>query len=171
MLEFQMNILKHGPGRPRKYGRPSRAVTVTLPEDVLAGLGAIDVDLGRAIVKLAERRGKPHVRPVRPAELASYGNHAVIVVNPAKALKRLAGVQLVPVGNGRALISLERPHSIPQLELAVRDAIERGEMSERESQTLKAIADILQQARRSRAVTIEERTIIVLESKRQRRRS
>src|SRR5712691_10101872 len=116
MLELQMNTLKHGPGRPQKYGRPSRAVTVTLPEDVLASLGALDADLGRAIVKLAERRGRPHVRPVRLAELASYGNHAVIIVNPANALKRLAGVQLVPVSNGRALISLEHPHSVPQLE-------------------------------------------------------
>jgi hypothetical protein len=161
---------RHGPGRPSKYGRPSRAVTVTLPEDVLARLGAVDADLGRAIVKLAERNGKPHVRAVRPAELASYGNRAVIIVNPAKVLKRLAGVQLVPVGNGRALISLERPHSIPQLELSVRDAIDGGEMRDAERQTLEAIAEILRRARRSRAVTLEERTIIVLESKRQRRR-
>jgi hypothetical protein len=162
---------KHGPGRPPKYGRPSRAVTVTLPEDVLAGLSAVDTDLGRAIVRLAERRGTPRARAAGPAELATYGNHAVIVVNPAKALKRLAGVQLVPIGNGRALISLTHPHSIPQLELSVRDAIEHGEMGERECQTLTAIAEILQQARRSRGVTIEERTIIVLVSKRQRRPS
>ena len=161
---------KHGPGRPPKYGRPSRAVTVTLPEDVLARLSAVDADLGRAIVKVAERNGKPHVRAVRPAELATYGNHAVIIVNPARALKRLAGVQLVPVGNGRALISLDRPHSIPQLELSVRDAIEGGDMSGAERQTLEAIAEILRQARSSRGVTLEERTIIVLESKRQRRR-
>ena len=171
MVEFEMRPIKHGPGRPSIYGRPSRAVTVTLPEDTLAGLGAIDADLGRAIVRLAERHTRPHARPVRPAELATYGNHAVIIVNPARALKRLAGVQLVPVGNGRALISLEHRHSIPQLELSVRDAIERGEMSTRERQTLEAIVDILQQARRSRAVTLEERTIIVLESKRQRRRA
>ena len=52
----------------------------------------------------------------------------------------------------------------------MRDAIERGDMSDRERQTLEAIAEILQQARRSRGVTLEERTIIVLESKRQRRR-
>jgi len=90
-------------------------------------------------------------------------------VNPAKALKRLAGVQLVPVGNGRALISLEHPHSIPQLELSVRDAIDGGGMSAGERQTLEAIAEILRQARRSRGVTLEERTIIVLQSKRQRR--
>ena len=164
------NTPRQGPGRPSKYGRPSRAVTVTLPEDVLAGLSAVDADLGRAIVMLAERNGKPRARAIQPAELAPYGNHAVIIVNPAKALKRLAGVQLVPVGNGRALISLDHPHSIPQLELSVRDAIERDGMPDVERRTLESIAEILQQARRSRGVTLEERTIIVLESKRQRRR-
>jgi hypothetical protein len=162
--------LRHGPGRPPQYGRPSRVVTVTLPEDVLAGLGAVDADLGRAIVSVVEQSHTRRVRPIRPAELATYGNHAVIVVNPANALKRLAGVQLVPVGNGRALISLEQPHSIAQLELSVRDAIERGDIGKQERQTLEAIVDILQRARRSRVVTLAERTIIVLESKRQRRR-
>ena len=166
-----MHKLKHGPGRPSKYGRPSRAVTVTLPEDVLDGLEAIDADLGRAIVKLVERPGAPRPRAALPAELAAYGNHAVIIVNPAKALKRLAGVQLIPVGNGRALISLARPHSIPELELAVRDAIEGGAMSARERHTLEAIVAILQRARRSRGVSLEERTIIVLATKRQRRRA
>jgi hypothetical protein len=169
MLAFPMKALKHGPGRPPKYGRPSHAVTLTLPEDVLARLRGVDGDLGRAIVMLAERTGAPRVRAVRPAEIARYGSRAVIVVTPVKALKRLAGVQLVPIGNGRALISLDRPNSIPQLELAARDAIERGDMTELERQTLVAITEILQRTRRSRGTSLEERTIIVLESKRHRR--
>src|SRR5207248_2018365 len=104
-----MKTTSHGPGRPKKYGRPSRAVTVTLPDDVLASLRALDADLGRAIVTLVERRGRKLSRNGngRPAEIAEYGNRAVIIVNPAKALKQLPGVQLVPAGNGRALISLE----------------------------------------------------------------
>ena len=163
-----MRIVRPGPGRPRKYDRPSRAVTLTLPEDVVASLMSIDTDLGRAIVNLAERSGR--TRPsTRKAEIATYGNHAVIVVTPVKALKQLAGVQLVPIGNGRALISLDQPHSIPQLELDVRDVIAKGNMTPRDRTTLEAIADILREARLSREVTLEERTIIVLESKRQRR--
>jgi hypothetical protein len=39
-----------------------------------------------------------------------------------------------------------------------------------ERQTLEALSAILQKARRSASVTVAERTIIVLESKRQRRR-
>ena len=164
-----MTLAKHGPGRPQKYGRPSQAVTVTLPEDVIARLSAIDADLGRAIVALAEHRSPRRPPAIRPAELASYGNHAVIVVMPVKALKRLAGVQLVPIGNGRALISLEHPRSIPQLELQLRDATDQDGVNGSERKTLEAIAQILREARRSERVTVKERTIIVLESKRRRR--
>jgi hypothetical protein len=164
-----MELIKHGPGRPRKFGRPSRAVTVTLPEDVLTRLGGLDTDLGRAIVTLVERKAA-RVRTVEPAEIASYGSHAVIVVTPVNALKRIAGVQLVPIGNGRAMISLERTHSIPEFELGLGDALARRDVSELERQTLGAIADILKHTRRSRRVILEQRTIIVLETKRQRRR-
>jgi hypothetical protein len=164
-----MDLVKQRRGRPKKYGRPSRAVTVTLPEDVLDRLSAIDADLGRAIVDVVERNPSQRVRAPRPAEIASYGTHSVIVVTPVKALKRLAGVQLVPVGNGRALISLDHSHSIPQLEVDIRDAIERDGIDGSEKDTLEAIADILRQARLSRRITLEERTIMVLESKRLRR--
>src|SRR3954466_6604886 len=41
-------------GRPRKFITPSRPVTVTLPEPVLEALAALDGDLGRAIVPLAQ---------------------------------------------------------------------------------------------------------------------
>lgn len=164
-----MNLPKHGPGRPPKYGRPSRAITVTLPEDVLERLSAVDADLGRAIVSVAEYRAPRKTRAIRRAELASYGNHAVIIVTPIKALKRISGVQLVPIGNGRALISLDDPQSIPRFELHLRDAIERANVGGPERETLEAIADILRRSRLSRGVDIEERTIIVLQSRRHRR--
>jgi hypothetical protein len=167
-----MELIKHGPGRPRKFGRPSRAVTVTLPEDVLTRLGVLDTDLGRAIVTLVERRGaRARGRVVKPAEITSYGRHAVIIVTPVNALKRITGVQLVPIGNGRALISLERTHSVPEFELGVGDVLSRADITEAERRTLGAIADILKQTRRSRRVLLEERTIIVFEMKRQRRRA
>ncbi len=162
-----MKPLKQGRGRPPKYGRPSHAITVSLPEDVLARLKALDVDLGRAIVTLVDRQATSRPRAVGPAEVATYGNHAVIIVSPAKALKRLPGVQLVPAGNGRALISLDQPSSIPRLELDMRDALDAADISDVERQTLEAIAEILRHARHSPGVSLKERTIIVLESKRQ----
>ncbi len=127
-------------GRPQKYGRPARAITVTLPEDILETLSATDADLGRAIVKLVERRGKSRADSRKPAEIATYGSRSVIVVPEARALRKLAGVQLVPIGNGRCLIALEPPYSIPQLELDIRDLLAQGRWrrpSERRSTPLR----------------------------------
>ncbi len=67
-------------GRPRKFTAPSRAVTLTLPENVLAALDALDHDLSRAVVRIAQ----PELakRPHPPAEVATFGRRGVIVVNP-----------------------------------------------------------------------------------------
>lgn len=152
-------------GRPRKYGRPSRAVTVTLPEDVLERLSAIHADVGSAIVNMVQRTAPARLQPIRAAEIARYGNHAVIIVTPSRALKRLPGVQLVPIGEGRALISLAPSVSISAFELQVRDALEREDVQQREREVLEAIAGILRRGRASRGLTFEARTIIVLASR------
>jgi hypothetical protein len=160
--------IARGPGRPRKFGRASRAVTVTLPEDALARLASIDPDLGRAIVASVDRMARPRARITPPAELATFGKHAVILVTPIKALKRIAGVELIPIGRNRALIALDGAHQIPRLELDIRDAIERNGTNPVERRALESLADILRDARLSHRLTVEERTIIVLESRRRR---
>src|SRR6185436_14943131 len=67
-------------GRPKKFNRPSRAVTLTLPDDVLAALHAIDSDLSRAVVRAAQPFIPETPRPA--AELTMFGDRAVIVVPP-----------------------------------------------------------------------------------------
>jgi hypothetical protein len=153
-------------GRPLKYGRRARAVTVTLPEDVLERLSAVHADVGSAIVRLVQETAPTRLQPIRTAELARYGNHAVIIVAPTRALKRLRGVQLVPIGDGRALISLLPSTSISALELQVRDALEDPDVPARERETLSVVANLLRRGRASRNLTFEARTIIVLASKR-----
>ena len=105
------------------------------------------------------------MQPIAAAEIAQYGNHAVIIVSPCRALKRLDGVQLVPIGDGRALISLAPAMSISALELQVRDALEGGDVQPREHETLTALAGILRRGRAARGLTFQARTIIVLASK------
>jgi len=160
--------VRRGPGRPRKFGRPSRVVAVTLPEDVIDRLAALDTDLGTAIVRLIDRHPGVTAPAAFAAEVASYGAHAVIVVPPFRKLGKLAGVELVPIGGNRALISLDGAHRVPQFELALRDALDHDDMTSSERRTLDGIADILRDARRSGKVTIAERTIIVLQARRER---
>jgi len=151
-------------GRPRKFARAARAVTVTLPEDVLERLAEIDPDIGRAIVRLTEEH--PDEQPHRPAELASFGRHAVIVVNPTRTLQDRIGVELVPLPDGRALISFGERTSIADLELKIADALDDQRLGSRDKAIFEGVADILKSARRSRDVALVERNIIVLEARR-----
>jgi hypothetical protein len=155
-------------GRPSKYGRPAHAVTVTLPKDIIGRLTTINADIGTAIVHVIERRMRSRVQPVAPAEISQYGKHAVIVVTPVRALRRLKGVQLVPIGDGRALISLDSTHSVSELELQLRDAIEDRKTTDEEREVLELIATILRSARSARRHALETRSIIVLAAKRPR---
>jgi hypothetical protein len=155
-------------GRPRKFNAPSRAVTLTLPDDVIAALGSVDPDLSRAVVRLV----LPEVgrRAHRPAELTPFGRHAVIVVTPSRTLSRQAGVTLVPLPDGRALISFEQPTTVADLELHLDDALRAGRLNATDRAVFEAIADILRSARRSSTVALRQHHIIVLQARRAARR-
>jgi hypothetical protein len=156
-------------GRPRKFSAPSRAVTLTLPDDVIAALGAVDPDLSRAVVRLVLPEVGRRAHP--PAELTPFGRHAVIVVTPSRTLARQAGVTLVPLPDGRALISFEQPTTLSDLELHLEDALRTGRLSVGDRAVFEGIADILRSARRSSTVALRQHHIIVLEAKRAARRS
>ena len=155
-------------GRPRKFIAPSRAVTLTLPEDVLAALGALDHDLSRAVVRLAQPEMAKRAHP--PAELATFGCRAVIVVNPSRTLEERTGIVLVPLSDGRALISFDESMTIARLELLIQDALEDQELSPEDARIFEGIKEILRTARRSGDVTLQQRHIILLESNRPARR-
>ena len=151
-------------GRPRKFTGPSRPVTLTLPLHVIAALSAVDADLSRAVVRIAQ----PELarRPHPPAELASFGNRAVIVVHPSRTLERRTGVGLVPLPDGRALISFDQPTTAAGLELMIVDALEDKALPAVDRAIFEGIADILRSARRSGDVLLRQPSIIVLEGRR-----
>lgn len=151
-------------GRPRKFNAPSRAVTLTLPHHVIEALGGVDVDLSRAVVRLVQ----PELvrRPHPPAELATFGRRAVILVNPSRTLERRTGVNLVPLPDGRALISFDQSMTIPALELKVADLVAERRLSGADQAIFEAIGNILMTARRSGDVVLQQRHIIVIERRR-----
>ena len=101
----------------------------------------------------------------------AYGRHAVIFVAPVPALRRIPGVELIPVGRHRALISLAPPQTVPRLELEIRDVLEGGGLTAGERAALEGVAAILREARTSEAYALAERTVIVLERRRERPRA
>jgi hypothetical protein len=151
-------------GRPRKFVGPSRAVTLTLPDYVIDALSALDADLSRAVVRLTqpELAKKPHP----PAELVRFGQSAVIVVNPTRTLEERTGVNLVPLPDGRALISFDAPFTPAEFELMIADALDDRRLSRSDQTIFRSIEQILRAARRSKDVTLRQRSIIVLESRR-----
>ncbi|MGE0443638.1 MAG: hypothetical protein AB7P99_00310 [Vicinamibacterales bacterium] len=147
-------------GRPKKFGRPSRAVTLTLPTDVIAALNAVDTDLSRAIVRVAE--SLPPGAKRGPAELAPYGNRAIITVPNSRSLKERTGIELVPLSDGRALISFDQRLTVSQIELRLLDALADGTLEASERDVFEALARILREARQAPDVELRERQIIVL---------
>src|SRR5450759_2032969 len=114
-------------GRPRKFTSPSRAVTLTLPTEVIAALAASDHDLSRAVVRVTQPELKRGQHP--PAELQHFGRRAVIVVNPSRALEENTGVMLVPLSDGRALIAFDESVTVARLELMLLDGIQDARLS------------------------------------------
>lgn len=147
-------------GRPRKFSGPSRPVTLTLPVETIDALAALDPDVSRAIVRLAQSESRRHHAA---AELATYGRRAVIVVHPSRALARRTGVDLVPLPDGRALISFEESMTPDSVELRIEDALADPELARADRETCQGILEILRTARRSGDVAILRRNIIVLE--------
>ena len=164
-----IKLIKARRGRPQKFGRPSRALTLTLPDDVIEALGDVDNDLSRAVVRLSQPLLTDVVaRP--PAELSKYGDSAVIVIKPLAALNRMPGVSLVPLPDGRALISLRDAMSVHEFELQLGDAIDGGtDMEPWERSAMSSIREILKSARQSKGITVHQRSSIVLQSTRHRR--
>jgi hypothetical protein len=149
-------------GRPRKFAAPSRAVTLTLPLATLTRLAELDHDLSHAIVRLCDAH-RPATVTREAAELATFGRRAVITIRPTPLLERRVGVDLVPLPNGRALISFDQPKTIADLELTLSDALEDRNLSAEERQVFEAIRAILKESRQSSEVRLLRRNIIVLE--------
>jgi len=149
-------------GRPRKFSRPARAVTLTLPEDIIATLKLIDADISRAIVRTIEPLVPGSPRPA--AELTPFGDRAVIVVTPSRELRDRTGVELLPLSDGRALMALDDQLSVSQFELRLRDALADTTLEHPERETFEALAQILRETRQRNGSAIHERSIIVLDA-------
>lgn len=163
-------ILRRKVGRPRKFDGPSRAVTLTLPESVIESLTSVDPDLSRAVVGLAA--AKTPTQKSRPAQIEVFGRRGVISVRPTESLKRRAGLELIPLPDGRALMSFDGSTSIADVELVLKDALDDKSLEPADRDVFKGVAAILSDARRSSEVALLKRNVIVIEnSGRQRKNS
>lgn len=154
-------------GRPPKFGRPAALLALTLPQDTIDRLQAMDADLGWAIVKLVEGQG--HARRAEPGEepsdveLVPIGaDQFLIVVRAHDAFATLPGVDLVPLGHGRAFLAFERGRSIESLELALIDRLEDDDVSLDHRARYAAFREVLRGWRHDERLVFEERAIVMV---------
>ncbi|HEY2153135.1 MAG TPA: hypothetical protein VGH34_20160 [Vicinamibacterales bacterium] len=154
-------------GRPSKFGRPSRVVALTLPDDVVRGLRKMHSDLGWAIVGMFEKTPtRPESAPELDAELVTIGDRkSLIVVNP-EMFKDLPGIQVVPLHDDKAFLAMDLGRGMTDLELAVLDRLDHAADRD-ERKALSKLRSQLKHWRNDRGLRFHTRAIIVVEQRRQ----
>jgi hypothetical protein len=156
----------HRRGRPEKFGRPAELVQVTLPTDVVRGLGKIDDDLARAIVQLFERAPAWALESTQDFELVSIADRHFLVAINAAVIRRLPGVDIIPLEGNRAFLALAPGRGVSDLELAVIDRLGEAEpaIPARERQALEQLRLQLRAWREDPALRFHGRAIVVVEA-------
>ncbi len=160
-------------GRPSKFGRPSRVVALTLPEDVLDRLHRVDSDLGWAVVKLLDQKAQPSRRrsPGQPdVELVTVADRRSLIVVNRDAISNLPGVNIIPLNGTRAFLALDIDRGMSDLELAVTDRLVAPGIRPRERAALLTLRGHLTTWRHDTSLRFHTRAIIVVEEPRATRR-
>ena len=154
-------------GRPSKFGRPSRVVALTLPEDAIDRLRRVHRDLGWAILKLLDaesyRTPKPREDAQPDVELVTVADRRSLIVVNREVIKTLPGVDIIPLGGNRAFLALDIDRGMSDLELAVSDRLGDSTIDRRERRALIALRAQLTTWRRDHGLQVHTRAIIVVE--------
>jgi hypothetical protein len=154
-------------GRPSKFGRPSRVVALTLPEDAIDRLRRVHRDLGWAILKLLDeethRTSKPRGDAQPDVELVTVAERRSLIVVNREVIKTLPGVDIIPLSGNRAFLALDIDRGMSDLELAVSDRLGDPTIAREERGGLIALRTRLTTWRRDHDLQVHTRAIIVVE--------
>lgn len=154
------------PGRPPKFGRPSRVVAITLPEDAIDRLRRVHRDLGWAIVKLLDGVGSARTKPrdeEPDVELVGIADRRWLIVVNREVIRNLPGVNIIPLNGTRAFLALDIDRGLSDLELAVNDRLADIKVDRRERRALTDLQAHLRTWRHDQALRFHTRAIIVVE--------
>ncbi len=156
----ERNVAKGG--RPAKFAEPSRPVTMTLPDRILARLSGIDDDRAKAVVKAVEAAlGGAAGSAGSIAELPVASDESLLTVPRCRALAAIPWVRLVEISPGRNLISLRDDISVEQLEVALEDALDAKDgAGEAERRILRTLLEKVRTPRRNRSVRTEQILVV-----------
>jgi hypothetical protein len=156
-----------GRGRPSKFGRPSRVLALTLPEDAIDRLRYVHRDIGWAIVKLLDKASRSKAargENTQPdVELVAVADHRSLIVVNRDLIRHLPGVNILPLNGNRAFLALDIDRGMSDLELAVSDRLADTTLGRRERQALATLRAQLATWRRDHGLQFHTRAIIVVE--------
>jgi len=159
-------------GRPSKFGRPSRVVAVTLPDEAIERLRRINRDIGWAILTLLDDAGAPAARPTAAhepdVELVNVADRRSLIVVNRELIRHLPGVNIIPLRGNRAFVALDIDRGMSDLELAVNDRLDEPALDREENRALEALRHQLTSWRHDHDLTFHRRAIIVVERRRKR---
>lgn len=139
-------------------------LTLTLPRDVVAWLRTIHPDPGWALVTLYRRQNRgsqPARRLAPPAQLVAVpGGKTLILVNP-RLFRRLPGVSIIPLSDGRGFLALDAGRGLADVELALADRMEAMSSDSPLYRDLLAVRAALRRWRRLPGLRFQTRSILV----------
>lgn len=154
-------------GRPPKFGRPARLVALTLPEDTINDLHAIDADLAKAVVALVDRAlGRTSTAAGdwdASVGLAHVGESRALIVIDTTVFRELPGCALVPLSERRAFLALDPGRTLADLELSVTDLLEEEGTAEADRPALVMLRQALRDWRRDDTLSFHTRSIVLVE--------
>lgn len=151
-------------GRPSKFGRPSRVVALTLPEDAIERLGRVHRDIGWAIVKVLDKDSHPasargqHAQP--DVELVTGAERRSLIVVNREVIGNLPGVNIIPLSGNRAFLALDIDRGMSDVELAVIDRLADPTVGREERKGLGTLRAQLATWRRDDGLQFHTRAII-----------
>jgi hypothetical protein len=136
-------------GRPPKFQEPRRPITVTLPENTLAQLAAIDADRAQAIVKATNAAMPLEAKRYKPVELVEVmPGLGIILIGPSRYLQRIKWLRLVEIAPLRFLLTIPSGTAVDSLEIAIIDLLQNLEPhEEREKSILEGLRDLMRRLR------------------------
>ncbi|WP_170157005.1 hypothetical protein [Roseimicrobium gellanilyticum] len=143
---------------------PSRAITLTLPEETLNDLLKIDRDRSQAIVKLTKSALGKDESPRSMVEVVEMvADIGLLVVGPSALLRRIPFLHLVEVSAGRYLMALAPGNDVKSLEIAITDIVDDlPEREERERALLLELLGHLRKLRKKDRVSMAELLFVSL---------
>ena len=166
-MKRQSQAVSKRPGRPSKYGRPSRVVAVTLPEDAIDRLRRVHRDLGWAILKLLDGDSTAthkRIKDEQPdVELVTIAERRSLIVVNREIIHTLPGVSIIPLYGNRAFLALDINRGMSDLELAVTDRLSQPRVDRREREALTKLRSKLTEWRRDEELQVHTRAIIIIE--------